>query len=109
MRYADKLGFILTEETSPGVWSTKTITKDVVGDVVQRAYRWEDAQSVNANLDITNQITVVCDNFCIHNMFALRWAGWMGKKWNVSRVELKSPRLILTLGKEYIEEGCDHD
>ena len=108
MRYADKLGFIMTQETSPGVWEPKNIEWFVKGDVVQRAYRWDDAQSVNADLDITNQISVVYDNFLIHNMFALRWAAWQGKKWNVSRVELKPPRMILTLGKEYIEEG-DHD
>ena len=108
MRYADKLGFILTQETTPGVWETKTVEHFAKGDVVQRAYRWDDAQSVNADLDITNQISIVYDNFFIHNMFALRWAAWQGKKWNVSRIELKPPRMILTLGKEYIEEG-DHD
>lgn len=105
MRYAGKIGFITTQETIPGVWTKKEVVRFVKGDVVQRAYRWDDAQSVNANLDVTNQLSVVCDDFMIHNMFALQWAEWMEKRWSVSRIELKPPRMILTLGKEYVEEG----
>lgn len=108
MRYSGELGFVLTQETTAGVWVPKTIVRQVTGTVEQRAYRWEDTQTINANLDITNQLSIVYDSFLTQNMFAMRWATWMGKKWNITRIDIRPPRMILYLGKEYIEEE-DHD
>lgn len=109
MKYHGKFGFVLTENTSPGTWTPRTEVREVSGDVLQRTIRETDAQAINQDVDISQQISVVYDNFLTQNMFLLEWVEWMGKKWKVSKIEVRPPRMIITLGKEYIIEEGDDD
>lgn len=96
------IGFIATTETSPGVYESDVITThSYYGDVVRNTRRIENADRVNDDVNINNQISIVADEYAFQNIFAIRYAEWMGVKWRVTDVEVQRPRLVLTLGGVY--------
>lgn len=108
MKYNGKVGFVITRETSPGTWTPQTEVREVLGDVLLRNIRETDAQSINTNVDISQQISFVYDNFLIQNMFVMQWMEWMGKKFKISKIDVRPPRMIVTLGQSFGEED-DYD
>lgn len=107
MKYSGRLGFVLTEQTSPGTWTPRTEIRQVTGDVVQRTIRENDTQSINPDVIFDQQISFLYDTFMTQNMFVLEWIEWAGKKWKISKIDIRPPRMIVTIGKEWIEEGDD--
>ena len=95
------IGYALTTETSPGVWTEKIIEKPYFGDVKKLVRKLERGEGLNDNVDISNIISIVSDPFAFQNIHAIRYATWMGSKWKVSSVEVAYPRLELTLGGLY--------
>lgn len=100
-RFYGKIGFVSTEETSPGVWTEKVEVRRYRGDVNREGRRWDSGQKVNDEFVITNYISIVADKFAYDNFSAMRWVEWMGKKWKVNSVEIAAPRMTLTIGGLY--------
>jgi hypothetical protein len=94
------VGYVETEEskTSPGVWSDVATEHKYKGDVIRDTRRWENGKSLNENLVISNQISIVADAFAYQNFSTMRYVKWMGVAWKITTVEVQRPRLILTLG-----------
>lgn len=95
------VGYSITHETSPGVWEEKIVKREYFGDVLRLSRSLQNSQSINDNLVINNQISIVADAFAYENFFAIRYVSWLNSKWKVSNVEVQRPRLILTLGSVY--------
>lgn len=101
-KYHGKIGFIIFKEDSPGVWVEESIEREYKGDVVKNYRRWDNSNDgINKNLNITNSITIIADDFMINNSHFLRYAEFMGSYWSVNSIELDRPRLILELGGVY--------
>ena len=95
------IGYGVTEETSPSVW-TETITeRNYYGDLLQNSRRLQTTDKVNDDIQITNQISIVCDPYAYENFHSMRYATFMGTKWKITDVEVAFPRMILTLGGVY--------
>lgn len=105
MKYHGKLGFVLTEQTSPGTWTPRTEIREVTGDVLQRTIRESDTQTINPDVTFDQQISFLYDSFMTQNMFVMEWIEWMGKRFKISKIDIRPPRMIITMGKEWIEEG----
>jgi hypothetical protein len=58
-------------------------------------------ENLNNNLSVGNSISVVADQYAFENFFLIRYIRWAGIPWTVSTVEVRSPRLILSLGNVY--------
>ena len=95
------VGYIETEETSPGVWEEVVHEYRYRGDVIRNTRRWENSESINDNLLINNSISIIADNYAYEHLFAVRYVEWLGSKWKVTNVEVQRPRLILTIGGLY--------
>lgn len=96
------IGYAITEETVPGVWEEKVIEKKYYGELIRNtARRYETGESINDNIKISNNISIVADPFVYANFSHIRYAEFMGVKWIVSNVEIQHPRLLLTLGGVY--------
>lgn len=106
-KYHGKLGFVLTEQTSPGTWTPRTEIREVTGDVLQRTVRENDSQSINPNVTFDQQISIVYDSFMTQHMFVLEWIEWFGKRWKISKIDIRPPRMNITIGSEWIEEAED--
>lgn len=100
-KFFGKVGFGITQETSPGVWVDKITERDYRGDVTKMVRRLEGSEYLNDNLTVSNTISILADAFANENFFAIRYIQWGGARWKVSSVEVQRPRLILTLGEVY--------
>lgn len=100
-KFFGKVGFGMTQETSPGVWVDKITERDYRGDITKMVRRLEGSEYLNDNLTVSNTISILADAFANENFFAIRYVQWAGARWKVSNVEVQRPRLILTLGEVY--------
>lgn len=102
-RFSGKIGFATPAvETSPGVWVEPIIEKPYFGDVNRNTRQLRDADtSVNPDLSVGNDISIVADAYASENFFAMRYVEWSGTLWVVSHVEVQRPRLLLQLGGVY--------
>jgi len=105
-RCSGVIGYTLLSETEPGVWTDEPIEKKYYGDIVRdnRSMR-EDGRTaqtqVNDSININNNISVVSNSFMLNNMAFMNYISFMGSKWNITSVDIKPPRMILTIGGLY--------
>lgn len=102
MRYAGTIGFAVPKETSPGVWDDEQIERTYYGDFNRRAKRYVDVGidsqgQVNSSISLNHEITIVADAFAHENYSNILYAVVSGRKWRVSSVEVRPPRLLLNL------------
>lgn len=100
-KFYGAIGFAETVETDPGVWEEKTVEHSYSGDLIRNIRRLEPASSVNDNVNITNEISIVADPYAEQNMYAMRYVVFKGSKWKISSVEVNYPRLLLSIGGLY--------
>lgn len=100
-KFYGAIGFAETVETDPGVWEEKIVEHGYSGDLIRNIRRLEPASSVNDNVNITNEISIVADPYAEQNMYAMRYVVFKGSKWKISSVEVNYPRLLLTIGGLY--------
>ena len=101
--YGD-IGFGTSIETSPGVYEDQVTTRNYYGDLIKNTRRLESSGSVNDDVNILNQISIVADPYANENFYTMRYVKFMGAKWKISDVEVQYPRLILTIGGVYNEQ-----
>lgn len=100
-KFYGAIGYAVTEETKPGVWTEKIIEHVYYGDLNRNTRRLQSADQLNDNIDVANEISIVADPFANENFHSMRYVEFMGAKWKVTSVEVQYPRLILTLGGVY--------
>ena len=101
MKYYGNIGFAVTEETSPGVFVEQITERTYYGDVLDYGRNLQNGESINDNVRINNQLSIVADDKAYNDMANIRYAVFMGIKWKVSSVRVLTPRLLLTLGGEW--------
>lgn len=96
------IGYAEPVETKPGVWTDKITERNYFGDVLRDTSSWStSSDSTNDNLNINNQISVVADPFAYQNVRFMKYVVFMGAKWKIKSVEIKHPRVILSIGGVY--------
>lgn len=102
MKWFGKIGYEVTEETSPGIWSSTPVERNYYGDIIRNSSRWSaSSDSTNGDINVSNQISIVADPFAYQNFHSIKYVEFMGALWNVSNIEVQRPRLILTVGGVY--------
>ena len=100
-KFYGKVGYAVNAETAPGVWVEQIIEHDYCGDLIRNTRRLQASESLNDDINVANEISIVADPFAIQNFHKMRYVVFMGEKWKVSSVEVQYPRLILTIGGIY--------
>ena len=100
-KFYGKIGFIDTSETSPGVWTSKPVGRNYYGDLTRNHKRWENAQNVNDNLTLQNEISIVADPYAMDHFQNIRYVEFMNTVWKVTAVDVQYPRLVLSIGGVY--------
>lgn len=100
-KWYGKIGYGVTEETSPGVWTEEIVERQYYGDIIRNLRRLETSDQVNDNVSVSNEISIVSDPYAFENFHSIRWVEFMGSKWKVTSVEVQYPRLLLSLGSVY--------
>jgi len=100
-KFWGNVGYGITTETSPGVWTEVITKRQYFGDVIKNTRKWEIGEKVNENLNINNRISILADPFAYNHFHTMRFVEWMGAFWKVTNIEVLTPRLILTIGGVY--------
>lgn len=101
MKYYGKIGFVDTQETTPGVWEEVVTERYYYGDVTRNIAKWQSANQLNDDRNISNQISIVADPFAYEHFHKMRFIEWMGSRWKISDIEVQFPRLNLSIGGVY--------
>lgn len=100
-KFYGKIGYADTKETAPGVWVEQITERNYYGELVRNTRRLESSGNLNDNINIANEISIVADPYANAHFHEMRYVEFQGTRWKVSSVEVKYPRLILTLGGLY--------
>lgn len=114
-KFYGAIGYAETSETAPGVWTEGVTERNYYGDVRSISRRWQSGESLNDDLVVNQEISIVSDPFANENFYSMKYIKWMGTTWKITKVEVQRPRLILSIGGIYngelasIEEGTTPD
>lgn len=95
------IGFAETVETDPGVWEEQIVERSYYGDLIRNIRKLQSSTSVNDNIVISNEISIVADPYAEQNMYAMRYVVFKGNKWKIESVDVNYPRLALSIGGVY--------
>lgn len=87
--------------TESGVWVDVITEVEYYGDVVKDTRKLDSGENLNSNISVNNSITIVADEYAVNNFMKIKYVRWAGELWTVSNVEVRAPRLILSLGSVY--------
>ena len=97
-KFYGMIGFAAQKEVRPGVWIDEITERGYSGDLIRNTRNLQNAQQVNDDISLSNQISILSDPYANENFFAMRYVVFMGSKWKVTSVEVQYPRLILSVG-----------
>ena len=100
-KFYGAIGYVTTVETRPGVWEEQVTERNYSGDLLQNRHMVQNADQLNDNVNIANEISIVADPYANGNFYAMRYVVFMGAKWKITNVRVAYPRLILTIGGVY--------
>lgn len=105
-KYRGKIGFGLTKEkfidgVGTGVWENDVVERYYRGDVIQNIRRWQNGDSLNDNLTIGNEFSIIADSFAIENAHKMIYLTYAGSTWKITNVTIDRPRMKLSLGGVY--------
>jgi hypothetical protein len=102
-RFHGEVGYGVSVEKpeGSGVWVDEITEFPYFGDVVRNTRKLESGESLNNDITVGNSISILCDQQAIDHFFQIKYVRWAGVLWTVTNVEVKSPRLILSLGSVY--------
>lgn len=100
-KFYGEIGFGTSIETSPGVYEDQVTTRNYYGDLIKNTRRLQSSGSVNDDINIANEISILADPYANNNFHTMRYVKFMGTKWKITNVDVQFPRLILTIGGVY--------
>ena len=100
-KFYGNIGYAQMVEKKPGVWKEEIITHPYYGELVRNTRRLQSSDQLNDNITVANEISIIADPFANENFYSMRYVEFNGTKWKISNVEVRYPRLILTLGGIY--------
>lgn len=100
-KFYGSVGYADTVETAPGVWEEGITERMYFGDLTRNTRRLQSSDTLNDDINVANEISIVADPFANQNFHKMRYVSFMGSKWKIANVEVQYPRLILTIGGVY--------
>lgn len=101
-RYYGMIGFVeVMEDDGFGVYDPKMIERPYYGDLIRNMKRDQAGAGVNDDITLQNDISIVADAYAYQNFHQIRYATFMGVRWEVQTVDVQRPRLNLSLGGVY--------
>lgn len=100
-KFYGAIGYAESVETKPGVWKDQITERMYYGELVRNTRSLQSSDQLNDNINVANEISIVADPFANQNFHLMKYVEFMGAKWKISKVEVRYPRLILTVGGVY--------
>lgn len=106
-KFYGPIGYGVTTETSPGVWTPSIKERMYAGDILQNNRRVNQGESTNDNLDVSNRLSILADPYALNHFHTIKYVKWLGAAWKITTVDVQYPRLILTIGGVYNGETAE--
>ena len=100
-KYYGKIGYIEDVETAPDIWKSQIVEREYYGEFIRNSSKFQTSGGVNDNVNVSNEISIVADPYATQNFSSMRYIEFMGTKWKITNVEVRYPRLILSVGGVY--------
>jgi hypothetical protein len=101
-RFFGKVGYGVSVETAPDVWSDVITERSYYGEVLNDTVLQEESDKVNNDISLSSRISVVADPYALGNYSDIKYVvDEGGVYWSVTSVQVKRPRLILSTGGIY--------
>lgn len=102
-RFFGEIGYGEQVEDPPdsGIWVDKITEYSYQGDVIRNTRQLTQGEKINEDITVANSLSIVADEYAVQHFFNIKYVRWAGVLWTVSSVEVRSPRLILSLGSVY--------
>lgn len=100
-KFAGMIGFIETKDMGHGIFQPVVTERMYYGDVYRWVRHWDRSDSVNDDLSVNNEISVLADPYLTENLQDMRYVNWMGTLWKITNLTVEFPRVKLTLGGVY--------
>ena len=100
-KFAGVIGYAETVETAPGVHEEKIAERHHFGDWIRNTRRLQPTDQLNHNINISNEPSIIANPYAMDHFHSMRYVKYSGTAWKVSNIEVRYPRLILTLGGVY--------
>ena len=101
-KFYGPIGYAISSETSPGVWTDEIVERNYKGDVLDNYRKISQGESINDDINVSNRISIVSDKFAMQHFHTIKYVKWMGAAWKVTTVDANQyPRLILWIGGVY--------
>ena len=101
-KFYGAIGFGIPTEIEPGIWEDKIEERMFRGDIYRLGTQWSSSsESTNDDLTMNNQISIISDPFAENNSHYMKYVQFMGTKWKIKSIEVKYPRLVLSIGGVY--------
>jgi hypothetical protein len=102
-RFFGTVGYAESLETplNSGVWVDSISEHLYFGDVIRNTRKLESGEGLNEDITVGNSISIIADEYAIKHFFKIKFIQWEGVLWTVTNVEVRSPRLVLSLGSVY--------
>ena len=98
-KWFGKIGYNSSHEEEAGVWVDSITEREYYGDVISDRWRRQNSGEVNDNINLSNTISIVADQYAYQNCNNMVYVEIRGTKWKVSDIDMSQyPRLILSIG-----------
>ncbi len=105
MKWYGEIAFSNQQETEPGVWEDVPIVRDYFGELIKNYRRDNVGSNSNADITLSNQLSVVVDPFLLNSFHEILYVTYNGVKWRVNSVDIQYPKMTLDFGGLYKEES----
>ena len=100
-KYFGPVGYGIPTLIRAGVWKDIITEKTYSGDVLRTSRKLVTSTTLNDNITMSNEISIVADPFANANFQTMKYIVYLGTKWKITSVEVQYPRLILEMGGVY--------
>lgn len=105
-KYCGKIGYVVEEETVPGVWDKVVKERTYYGDIINiRRDTNNSANSDNDDILINSKLSIISDPFAKQNFNTMKYATINGVKWKIKSIDFNYPRMTIDLGGIYNDIG----
>lgn len=100
-RFSGVIGYALTVESSPGVWSDTIVEKKYRGDILSEQRLLQTSEFVNDDIAIDNSISIIANSYAYENIGSMRYVVLYGIAWKIQSFNINRPRIVLKIGGVY--------
>ena len=100
-RFSGVIGYALTVESSPGVWSNQIVEKKYRGDIISNQRQIQPGENLNDNVTIENSISIIANAYAYENIGIMKYVVMYNAAWKIKSFSVERPRISITIGEVY--------